>query len=223
MLYCNNCKVKISGQRKNCPLCQSDLIGTAENSLEVYPAIKNIKSKFSFILKVITFVLLLGIIISTMVDFLTLPEGLVWSKFVALGAVCLWILAFIAINKRPNIFKNLAYQFFAVNILCFAWDIFMGQNLWSTSFVFPCTYVAVTVVMLIIYLIKRKSEKFPIFYLVLLSILSQISVIFIAKGLVPIVLPSVISVATGLLVLSAIIIFKSGTLIKEILKKFHLG
>lgn len=222
MLYCNNCKVKISGQKKICPLCQSDLSGTAENSLEVYPVIERKKSRLSFALKIITLCAVLCIISSLAIDFITPPDGISWSKFVVLGIICAWIISFIGILKKSDILKNLFYQFFVINLLSFIWDAFTGYHFWWVSFFFPCACIAFSLAVIIISIAMRLPEKSFMFYLFTLSILELVPAVFVAKGIASAAIPAVISTAMGLLMLSALLIFKANSVLKELRKKFHL-
>ena len=75
MLYCDKCKVSITGEVDKCPLCQGDVRGeiTTENT---FPKIHKKRHLLPFILKLVAIITISVAILSILCD---IAFGLKWS------------------------------------------------------------------------------------------------------------------------------------------------
>ena len=54
MQYCDNCKVKLKGNQKECPLCGGIVPDSEEKSEEVFPIIPTIYQEFNIFIRTIS-------------------------------------------------------------------------------------------------------------------------------------------------------------------------
>ena len=63
MLYCEKCKVYVSGQKTACPLCQNELSGAFSPEEEIFPKLKKPKYSGHFLMRLITFIAIAAAVI----------------------------------------------------------------------------------------------------------------------------------------------------------------
>jgi hypothetical protein len=66
--YCDKCKLEVIGNRKYCPLCQSELridnLEEYEQNLEVFPHIPTLYEQHYMFFKILTFVSIVMVVIT---------------------------------------------------------------------------------------------------------------------------------------------------------------
>ena len=205
-------------------MCQNTLTGETQNEYEKYetfPFIPLAIHKHSLLFRFLMLGSAALVIISFAVNWM-LPKSGFWSLFVVAGVVCVWISLAVALRKRHNILKNLAYQVIIISILAVLWDIFTGWHGWSVDYVVPIAFVSVmTATSIIARILKIPTEVYMV-YSILLILYGIIPVIFVLSGLSVIIYPSLICVAGSLLSLAALIIFEGKNMTEELKRRLHL-
>jgi len=226
MKTCEKCTVSVSGNFEKCPLCQNTLTGETKkhnehNEYETFPFIPLAIHKHNLLFRLLILCSVALVIISFIINWM-LPKSGLWSLFVVAGVICVWISLLIALRKRHNILKNLAYQVTIISILAVLWDISTGWRGWSVDYFIPIAFASVMAATSVIARILKMPTEVYMVYSILLILYGIIPVIFVLSGLSVIVYPSLICVAGSLLSLAALIIFEGRNMIEELKRRLHL-
>ena len=221
MLYCEACKVKIAGIHMHCPLCGGNLSGEAEKKT-CYPVlVPNKPNLTKRILQISTIAVLAVQIICTAVNILVTPK-ILWCFYTLFGLICGWIWLAIGLVKQANMKKSIAWQLVVVSLFSLLWDVGTGWRGWSVDFVFPSIYTCALLVLLLLARFLHVPVRDYIIYACLGAVLGIIPILFMATGLVHVLIPSVICVSVSLLVICALLLFHWKAVHGEVMKKFHL-
>jgi hypothetical protein len=222
MLYCNKCRVKVSGSKRRCPLCRGDLTGTADPAGDVFPPIPPLSAPFKRLVSFIALGTIAVAAVSVAVD-IALPSGGVWwSLFVIAGLGSLW-LSFLVINNRWwNIPKNIFLQLFVISIMVLLWDFFTGFYLWSLNFVIPILFSCSMIALAVFARVRKLNAEDYIIFLGIISVISIFSLLLIIFRVVTIVYPALICFALSVVSLASLILFEGKSLREEIQRRMHL-
>lgn len=225
MKYCVKCKVTVLGNRTYCPLCQRELKETnhteEKKQEEIFPYVPTIYEKYHMFLKIMIFLSIAVVVLAFFLNLLCTPQTM-WAFVVLAGVACFWIMLFFVFVKRKNIGKNILYQIVIISAISMLWDYYTGWNRWSIDFVVPILCMAsllgITVMSKIVYC---EIEDYLI-YLVLGSIFGIVPILFYGMGMVTVVLPSLLCVASSVLFLAAILVFQGEKMLEELKRRLHL-
>lgn len=235
MRYCNCCKVAVMGKRKFCPLCENELTdqaaGIPEDSVTVrvasmngdserYPLIPSVYRAHNMFLRILSFISVVLIVIGFTLNRLISPDYW-WSLYVAGGVVCLWLAVQLAVHKRKNISKNLLYQFTLISAVCVIWDLATGFKGWSLDFVIPILCLSMMTAMLVINRIMRLKLADYMIYAILGAGFGILPVIFLCTGLIRFRIPSMLCVASSVIFLAALFIFRGEKMVPELKRRLH--
>ncbi len=221
MLFCNSCKVHILGERQRCPLCGGALTGEGEPDTQLYPIVPPPRYSRHFLLRLISFVVIAGIAVSTAVNAIVSP-GVWWSLFVSAGLICSWLTLAVAVSKRSHILKNIAWQLFLITVLAVLWDLATGWRGWSLDYVLPCSCMASMGSMYILSKILKIPARELVFYLILDSVYGVIPIIFVLTGLLHTAIPSILCIMVSVISIAAILLFEWRDIKEVIIRKFHV-
>lgn len=221
MKTCKKCAITVSGNHGKCPLCHNTLSGEEENGNEVFPFVPIVKYEHSLMYRLLQLFSAAAVVASFTINWM-LPRSGFWSLFVIAGVVCVWISLSIAVRKRHNILKNMAYQVTIISILSVLWDIFTGWHGWSIDFVIPIAFVSAMSATSILARIRKMQAEAYIIYLSLLILYGIIPAAFVLNGWSRIVYPSLVCVAVSLFSLAALFIFEGGNMLEELKRRMHL-
>jgi uncharacterized protein DUF6320 len=218
---CEKCKVNIIGKRESCPLCQGLLLGRDEEQEEIFPRISSVYKQHNLFFRIL---ILVSIVIATLSVTLNImiPQRGAWSLFIIGGLVSVWVSLITAINKRNNIPKNIVYQVVIISIALVLWDYMTNWKGWSIEYIIPILCVFAMISMAIIpKILKLKMEDY-ILYLIIDGVFGIAPLIFILIGILDVIYPSLICVATSIISLSTILIFEGDSMRAEMKKRLHL-
>lgn len=230
MKICEKCGVSVTGGFEKCPLCQNTLADAGntddnpDNNIteeETFPFVPLAIHKHSMLFRVVQLCSAILVIVSFTVNWM-LPQSGLWSLFVVAGVVCVWLSLIVAIRKRRNILKNLAYQVTIVSIFSVIWDIFTGWRGWSVDFFIPIAFVSVMSATAIIARILKMQTETYIIYSFLLIIYGIIPAFFVLSGLSVIIYPSLICAACSFISFAALLIFEGRNMTEELKRRLHL-
>ena len=219
MKHCDHCRIDVTGDRERCPLCDSSLKGEA--TPEVFPVIPTIYRQFHFLFKVMIFISVAVSVIAVAVNLILEETGL-WSHFVVLGILCVWISMALAIRKRKNIPKNMLYQVMLLSIICVLWDLLIGWRGWSINYVVPILYSSAMIALAILSKIFNWAIENIIVYFCIDALFGITPLILVLTGLATIRIPSVICVAGSLISVAAIIVFKGDSIWAELKRRLYI-
>jgi hypothetical protein len=221
MQICDNCKVRIKGIHKVCPLCGGILQNSEAKSEEVFPHIPTIYQEFNIFIRVMILISISAVIISFAVNAIFTKESR-WSFLVAAGILCMWISMFFIIRKKNNIPKTIVWQVVLISVLSVLWDYSMGWMGWSIDYVIPSVCVGAMIIMAISAKLLKIGVRDLIVYLFVDGIFGFVPIIFILFGGLNVAFPSVICVAASAISLSALILFEGDNIKTELNKRMHI-
>ena len=221
MLYCKHCKVELSGNPQQCPLCQSKPVRQPDGSAEVFPAITKQDAPSRRVLAWIAFGTVSAAVICIAIN-LILPAGGGWSVFVAAGIASLWFSFYLTLKKRKNLPKNILWQVGSISLLAYLWDRFTGFHGWSIDYVLPSLCTCAMIAVSFVAKIRRLHIQEYILYLVMVCILGVVSFVLLAVGAVQVVIPSAICFASSVIFFASLLFFQGKALWAEIQRRLHL-
>lgn len=220
MLYCRNCRIRLPGRYKRCPLCRGDLAGEAETG-NVFPAISPRTDADHALMVWLSFCSVATAAVCTAIN-LILPSGGWWFLFVIGGIGSLWISLMLVLKKRKNIPKTILWQAGVLSILAYFWDRFTGFQGWSLNYVLPILCTCAMVAMSAIAKIRKLDIQSYIFYLIIDCVFGILSFALLVMGKIAVILPSAICFASTIIFLAALLFFEGKALLAEIQRRFHL-
>lgn len=221
MKYCTKCRVDVTGNCENCPLCQRKLSGVVGESHSAFPYIPTIKRQFGMLFKLIIFIgVACGVLCLTIN--LSIPQTGWWSLAVLSGIGCFFVSLSFAINKWSNPTKNTIYQVIIVSAISVVWDYFTGFRGWSLDFVIPIISVSAMVTMTIISRVTKAQIDDYILYWIIAILIGNVPIIFLFTGLIDVLFPSLICITISLILLAALVIFEGKRLLAEFKRRFHV-
>lgn len=220
-MKCERCNATISGNKKECPLCNHVLVTDGPNIDSVFPIVKLRSKREKFIFNLVSLVLFSGSVICFLIN-LVITGTVFWSLFVIAGAVCLWISLFLALRARRHIPKAVFWQVMLVAVLAVLWDFATDFRGWSITFVIPIIFIGAIVIIRLVSRILKLSMYDYIIYLIANGVLGIIPLIFILTGVLITPIPSVICVAISAISLAVLFIFDKKSMIDEIQRRTHI-
>lgn len=228
MKYCVKCKTTVLGNRNYCPLCQRELkeLEKAEgrgelNCEDIFPYIPTIYETYHMFFKIMIFLSIAVVVITFFLNLLFTPDAM-WAWIVLAGIICFWIMLFFIFVKRKNMRKSILYQVVIISIISGIWDYYTGWNRWSINFVVPILCMAALLGIMVMSKIVYSELEDYLIYLVLGSIFGIVPILFYGLGMVTIVFPSLLCVASSILFLAAILVFQGERMLGEIKRRLHL-
>jgi hypothetical protein len=224
MLFCHNCKVRVSGSPRRCPLCQGELAdlwsnGEAEN---VFPEIPIQSVPVKRLISFIAFGTIAAAVISAALNIAIPSGGVWWSLFVIAGLGSLW-LSFLVINSQWwNIPKIIFLQLLVLSAIVLIWDFFTGFYKWSLNFVIPILFSGAMLALAVFAKVRKLKVEDYIMFLGIISVISIFSLLLILFKVVTIVYPAVICFALSLISLAFLLLFEGKSLWEELQRRMHL-
>jgi len=218
MIYCENCKVSITGNHEKCPLCQGDVIGESSKT-NTFPIIKEEKHLMYLILKITALITIAVSVISVLIN---LGFGGKWSFYVIAGFVTGWIVIWITVKMHGNIAKNTIWLTVIISILSIIWDMSTGYRGWSIDYVLPLICCFAMIEMFIVANIKKLRIEDYIVYLIIDILFGIVPLVLLLLDIVKVVYPSLICVAESVISLAILILFEGKALKAEIVRRIHL-
>lgn len=220
MKYCEHCKVKIRGNKQDCPLCENTLPQDLDDHNEVFPKIPP-TYEHHLAIRILIFISIV-LIVTSFVIYRFFPSDVNWALFILFGVLSLWLSLALVIRKRYHITKCIMWQVTIGSYLAVFWDWETGWKGWSLDYVIPSVYLVAMLVMYITAKIMKLSVRDYITYFLLAGLFGIIPILFLLFEWVNVIYPSVISVTGSIIILSAIIIFQGDNIKSELGKRMHL-
>ena len=219
MYECKQCHIKIKGNIKCCPLCQSELHGTPEQN--VFPVIHMQPPLSQKMFRMGLFITLVALAVCVGIN-LSRPQDGWWVLFVLAGSACFWFSVSSAMKKWHNIPKNILWQFVILSILAVFWDIKTGYRGWSLNYVLPFLCIGTIIsTTLLAYILKLHTSEY-ILYLMLDAISALIPLILLLKHKLNVLYPSAICVSVSMIVFGVLFLFRRDLFFSEIQRRTHL-
>ena len=220
-MKCERCNAYVSGKNKTCPLCQNKMIDTGENQESVFPPIQLASKKEKLFIKILSLILFAGTVFCVMAN-LTINPEVIWSPFVAGGALCLWLTLILALKSRRHIPKAIFWIILFIAALAVIWDFSTGFHKWSIDYIIPILFSGAIIIIAVVATILKIAINDYIVYILSNSILGIIPLVFILTGILNVTIPSMICVSFSIISLAGLFIFDRYRLVDELKRRTHI-
>lgn len=220
MIKCENCGVKIVGERSHCPLCGKKCSDAAKEDYGVFPKV-DVKISYNLIIKITTFAAIVAILVINIINFSFIPHLRLYVPL-SLSVCCAWIIIVVGVKKRKNIPKNIMYEGIISILLCLLWDHVTGWRGWSINYVLPLTVAAMNVFYFVMSFVDRsKNTQYNIYFV--MSLLGTLATLILCLTGAAAPTPFVtIPIGVGISLLIAQFIFKEKSFLSELHRRFHV-
>lgn len=219
MLYCEKCGVYLSGSMERCPLCQGAVTGQPEE--DAYPPLSETARPYGLTVRLAGLLTAAALTVCAAVNY-CFPEGGWWFLFVAAGLGSAWLLTGVALWKRRNPMKAIAWLLAVVPALVLAWDWRTGFMGWSINFVLPCFIPCMQLAAAGAARILRLRPADYLLYLSICILAGFFPLIPLFCGALWMIYPSVVCAGVSAISLSALLLFRGPALKAEIIRRGHL-
>jgi len=219
MLYCEKCGVYLSGSMERCPLCQGAVTGQPEE--DAYPPLPETARPYGLTVRLAGLLTAAALTVCAAVNY-CFPEGGWWFLFVAAGLGSAWLLTGVALWKRRNPMKAIAWLLAVVPALVLAWDWRTGFMGWSINFVLPCFIPCMQLAAAGAARILRLRPADYLLYLGICILAGFFPLIPLFCGALWMIYPSVVCAGISAISLSALLLFRGPALKAEIIRRGHL-
>ncbi len=222
MPKCASCGINVTGERHLCPLCGRVIGEATEETFDAFPRVP-LHMRYNLILKISTFTMILAIIVINIINYLFIPDLAIYVPL-SLGVVCAWLIINVGFQKRKNIPKNIMYEAVLSMILCIIWDKLTGWIGWSIDYVLPVTSAALVLFYFIMGIVDKRRLTAYVGYLVLSEIGIAATTVLLFIGVFDgiSIYFAALSVAVGLTLLIAQMIFRGKSFFSELYRWLHI-
>ena len=235
MKYCCKCNVKVNTGLQKCPLCsmilsddQSSCISEAsphsmnEANTENYPKSETgIADKYNFVFRLFFFISVVIGSTCLLINLLTF-SGVLWSMYVIGTMLYLWVTVAYPLFVKRKIGHIIVITTLSTSIYLYSLELATRTKGWGLSYVTPFLFIAATLMITFIILLRRLKWREYSVYQTIMVFLGFLPVIFWVTGLVSPIWPSVLSAFYSFLTLTGMFIFADKKYKNELIKRFHL-
>lgn len=221
MKYCKKCSVSIGAPRKQCPLCQGELVDKHGPEQEVFPHIPTVYKQFNLFFRILIFLSILTGVTVLGINMLTRGSG-GWSLIVLGGIGYMWVTIIATVHKKNNISKTILYQVVLFSVAAIGADLLSGWGRWSVNYVIPMLCVFAMFAIAIIARVMNHTIDEYVVYLLIDGIFGVVPLVLVLTNAASVVWPSLVSVAVSVLFLSAILLFARHDIWGELKRRLHL-
>ncbi len=220
-MYCKRCRVHISGNKYECPLCHKLLSDQEAVTENVFPPITAKKrAKYSFFR--MTNYAGLSLIVAALLFFLLLPEYRFWTIIFSVNTFFIWLSIASGIYFGRNILNNVFTQFVLTSLFYLFFDIFTGFHGWFFTVELPF-YAVINIILCLVVAAawKKDTEKLFIF-LFLICLIGVVPMIVMLSQVIAFSIFPIISSVFCLIFLIGIFFYKGAASKSELERFFHL-
>ncbi len=228
MLYCIDCRVRISGKTDRCPLCGKHLPSAyMHHSESKYPEyIPQVQSNRK-LAKIMFVAAILMILISAAINAVTWT-GSLWSVIFSAYVLYIWLMGLLTFKTRVHLGIKLVGHAISVSLLMLVMNIFIyntgtfNRVTWSVSYGMPIVSIAFIAAAVIIMIKKKQNRKDFLFYLLSMCVAGFVPFILVLCFLTEPMLPGIISAVFSYLIIMSLAVFAGKAVREEIIRKFHV-
>ncbi len=227
MLYCPECRLKIRGSYKKCPLCGSPCL---QSDPEVSDKEELAAAPFPVVGLVYRKKILYKVLSLISLGFAILYLGLVYFwpqlpvRLVHLLALIgsLWLIVSVIVRRRRNVAKSLLYLLANLSGLTLAWDYLTGWRAWSISYAIPALiFTAIIAILIALGYIQQNLNDYILSLAAVLAI-AFIPLLLIGLRLLTVLWPSILVLILASLTAIFLLAFRWSLLIFELKKRLRL-
>lgn len=223
MKTCNECHVRVEGEREFCPLCGCPLEGAPQPNppLNLYPDLSGQARQYNLIYRLLVFLSLLGAGLSVLINLLV-PSGFLWCLIVVAALVYLWLTVPPLLRRGVNYSRRIMFQVIFTCVLAVALDFIIGFRAWSINYVVPGLLSAGIGAIGVMVVFNRTSWPQYVLYQVQMGVFAFIPLVLYLMGLSNSLVMVLIAASLGLASLLITIVFGDRSIKSEFKRRFHL-
>jgi hypothetical protein len=179
-------------------------------------------------LKSISSISLIAIFTTVLINLLTF-NGILWSAIVVASVLYAWIVCgWLTFKKNSHVSVKLMIHAATLPMLLLVIEAFSTTAIaitnanWALSYTMPSIYIAFTLVINILMIIKRRKSRDYLISSFALSIIGFVPLILVFFGLVNPIYMSIASAGLSFATIIALLIFGRKIVFSEISRKFHV-
>jgi hypothetical protein len=172
MIQCPNCRVEVEENANFCSLCGEPLFSAAaennaftksgrlrreEKILTDYQKLSGFQKRKIF-WKISAFILISGIIVTMLIDFIT-HQNITWSKYPVTVSLILMINFTLNTFLHRKIFLVMALSFLSMMIFFILLDMYVINSGWKIHLGIPLIMIAYVAIYFLIYFIRNAKQK----------------------------------------------------------------
>jgi len=219
MRNCPHCNVKVGGDRTECPLCQSPLLG--EGEMEYWPKPSHLKQASVF-KKIVDFILMSIATVVLVLDFMIIDGAHKHIGLLAVGLMfSVYHLVLHFIRRKTNIPRIIFQSYVVATIFICIAGWYLGFMTVAVNYIMPILCSGALLANFIFSFIDTRITEDSLVYILLNIVVGVVPyVIIFMKGKAPITwhITLIISVITFL----GLVVFKGGKVFKEMQKRLHI-
>ncbi len=227
MKRCENCRVLLPDNQKNCPLCHRSLPGGPEETVlpnpdfPAYPQVQLKKFRAVFF-RIALFLSAAAGIVTLFINWMTWEQvPRLWSLFVIIPLLYLWLLVGNTILSRMPGGAKIILHTLGLSCVLLAMDLLTGYHRWSVNWAIPFLMVAATVLMTILVFARKLLWNAYIGYAITMIPLGFLPLLLYACKVSRVFWASAVPALCSLLALLAMAIFARKRFRSEVVRRFH--
>jgi hypothetical protein len=224
MKFCCKCNVNVNTDSQKCPLCSMVLstIPDACGDGAKYPKPEtDTVDRYNFVFRLFLFISIVIGSTCLLINLLTY-SGVLWSLYVIGSMLYIWITVAYPLFVKRKIGQIIVINAISTSIYIYSLELATHTDGWGLSYVTPFIFIASTLMITFILLLKRLKWREYSIYQTIMVTFGFLPVIFWVTGLVTPIWPSVLSAFYSFLTLTGMFIFADKKYKNELIKRFHL-
>ena len=227
MKRCNKCKLEVNTARKTCPLCFTALEEIEKqdytNYIPLYPEYHKKPQKRNILLRLFSFLSVVAILISTIVNYFTLANNNWWCIYVIVGSIFVLVLLRWLIFSKSNIGKKIIIQSYALSIAVWIINYISNYNIkWSLDYVIPGLSITSGIVIMIFFWTKTIKFSQYISYMFGQLMLGLLPFVLWLFGLADVLWGCLSALCVSVVLFLSMIFFTSTEMKEELKKRLHI-
>lgn len=238
MKFCCKCNVNVNTDSQKCPLCSMVLTTVKKPGFDEnnpintmsdacgdgvkYPKQENdVIDRYNFVFRLLLFISIVIGSACLLINLLTY-SGILWSLYVIGTILYIWIIVAYPLFVKRKIGHIIVINVISTSIYLYPLQLATRTKGWGLNYVTPFLFIAATLLITFIILIKRLNWREYSLYQTIMVALGFLPVIFCITGLVTPIWPSILSAFYSFITLTGMFIFADKKYRNELIKRFHL-
>lgn len=223
--YCKECKVNVTTKTATCPLCKTPFEKCdPDDEVETYPPYRPLEKRSHIITKIFFFVTFIVSGLSVMLNLMMGTEVL-WCIIVVASMLYLWLIVQYTFMTRVNLGLKLLTHAVALPAFLAVINLFSDvviQVTWALAYAIPFILVAFALTITITVAMTKMKWRDYTLYMISISVLGFIPLVFALTGLATPYWPSIVSACYSFATLLGMFLFMDKRTKNELRKRFHL-